>query len=79
MVKGLLASPFTTFESVRGYFPEYFDPFEGAEDEEGNFDPDKVDESQLGWATPESPEDDEALSRWIAERESGSMSAADFD
>lgn len=67
-----------SFERVRDQFPEYFDPYEGAKGEDGEFDIDRLDDSQVDWATAGSEDDDEALSRWIQERESGSFSAADL-
>lgn len=78
-VKALLVSPMSNWEKVRDQFPEYFDPFEAAKTEDGTYDIDQIDDSQIDWEVPTSEDQDEALSRWIAERESGSFTGADFE
>lgn len=82
LVRGLLASSTSDFDRVRAQFPEYFtpvDPFEGAKTEEGGYDIDAIDDSDVEWDTPASADVDEDISRWIAEHESGSISAADIE
>lgn len=81
-VKALLTNQFSTVDLVKAQFPEYFrpeDPFEEAKTEDGGYDIDRVDESKLDWGTPASPDDDDEISRWIAQQETGSISAADMD
>lgn len=79
MVKGLLVSPTSNFDRVREQFPEFFDPFEEAKQEDGTYDIDKIDATDVEWGTPTSAEEDDDLSRWIASRESGSFTGADFE
>lgn len=73
MVKSLLATKAADFTLARTQFPEYFapeDPYEGARNDDGTYDIDAIDEDQIDWATPASPEDDDEISRWIAQQES---------
>lgn len=82
MVRGLLTGPLSSLERVKAQFPEYFapeDPYEAATTESGEFDIDAVDDSKVDWSTPSSPKDDDDISRWISQQESGSVSAADTD
>lgn len=79
MVKGLLASPLGNYERIRDQFPEFFDPFEEAKQEDGTYDIDKIDASDVDWSSPTSAEEDADLSRWIASRENGSFTGADFE
>lgn len=65
---------------LKDLYPDKFpaeDPFEKARTEDG-YDPDLIDDAAIDWETAGSPDEDEELSRWIAERESGSFSAADL-
>ncbi len=76
MVKRLLVS--NEEDMVRSQFPEYFlSTIEEAFDDQGNFDIDKVDDSQVEWSTA-SPDEDDEIGRWIADREAGMyVTAAD--
>jgi hypothetical protein len=74
-IKRLVA--FADRDRVKEQFPEYFDPFEGVQNEDGTYDIDSIDDTAVQWAVPD-PDEDEALSRWIAQQESGSLSAADW-
>lgn len=80
-IKGLLATG-GDFERVKALFPDYFaaeDPYEQAIDPEtGEFDINRIDDSQLEWGVP-TPEEDEAMAQWIAERQSGTITVADLD
>lgn len=78
----LVADP--TKEEIRRVYPEYFptdaeEAFADAYDEHGEFDIDRVDDSKIDWATEVTPEEDEDLSRWIAERERGQVTLAELD
>lgn len=77
-VKVAFASAFSP-DRVRDQFPEYFDPFEQAKTEDGTYDIDRLDDSAIEWSAPADEDEDEALSRWIAQQEIGSISAADFE
>lgn len=81
MVKGLLVHRTVPNELLMEQFPEYFrgNPFEAAKNEDGEFDPNLLDEDRLDYETDVSEDEDEALSRWIAERESGSFTGADLE
>lgn len=82
MVKALVVNRQVPNELVVEQFPEYFpdDPFAEALDERGEFDPDLVDEDRLEYKTDVSEEEDESLSRWIAEREQGAtFTGADLE
>lgn len=78
-VKALWVNQLTDKDAIKSQFPEYFDPFETAKDEHGEYDIDQIDDSQVDWATAPSAEADEELSRWISEHEQGSFSGADFE
>lgn len=77
-VKALLASPLASWDRVKEQFPEYFDPYESAKQEDGSYDIDQIDDADVEWSTAASPDEDEALSTWIAQRESGSFTGADL-
>lgn len=80
-IKRLIANRMTDYEIVREQFPEYFppeDPFKDAKQDDGTYDIDKIDDTQVEWATPTTPEEDDEISRFIAERE-GSFTGADFE
>lgn len=82
MVKALVVNRQASNELIVEHFPEYFptDPFAGAMDEEGEVDPDLVDEDRLVYRTDVTEEEDESLSRWIAEREQGAtFTGADLE
>lgn len=82
MVRALLTNRLTDWDLTKAHFPEYFtpeDPFEAAKTNDGEYDIDAVDDSQIEWGAPDSPETDEEISRWIAQHEHGSISAADMD
>lgn len=68
-------------QRLANLFPEYFpkDAFADAVREDGTLDEEKVDETQLDWSTVEDPLEDADISRWIADREHGQISAADLD
>lgn len=73
MVKSLLATKAADLTMARSQFPEYFaadDPYERARNDDGSYDVDALDDADLDWATPASPEDDDEISRWIAQQES---------
>jgi len=66
---------------LRRFFPEYLpeaDPFEKAKREDGTYDIDAIDPSEIKWSVPD-PDTDAEISAWIAAAERGSMSAADLD
>lgn len=77
MVKGLLVHRGADMDEIKFQFPEYFDidPFEHAKSEGGDYDIDLVDDSKIAWGSAASAEEDEALSRLIAEMEQGSLGA----
>lgn len=82
MVKALVVNRQASNELIVEHFPEYFpeDPFAGAMDEKGEVDPDLVDEDRLVYKTDVTEEEDESLSRWIAERENGAtFTGADLE
>lgn len=71
-------------QRLHSLFPEYFpvewlerQAFEAAKDESGEINIDLLDDSAVTWGVP-SPEEDAEMARWIAERESGSVTAADL-
>jgi hypothetical protein len=76
-VKGLVA--IGDRARVKEQFPEYFDPFEDIRREDGTYDVEALDDAEVEWTTPTSPDEDADLARWIAQRESGSMTAADWE
>lgn len=79
-LKGLVASSTTVPERLRRLFPDYFedDPYEAAKQDDGTYDIDQVDPTEVEWSGPASMEDDEALSAWINEHQQGSFTGADF-
>lgn len=80
-IKMALANTPSSYEVLRGLFPDYFapeDPFAEARTEDGGYDPDLVDEDALDWSAPESEDVDAEISRWIAQREA-SFSADEMD
>ncbi len=74
-------------EKVHDLFPQYFpsgweqeQALAKATDEHGNFDIDKVDDSKVDWkAEGITPDEDDEISRWIAERERGITSLQALD
>jgi hypothetical protein len=81
MVKVASAMGAANGDLLKGYFPEYYapaDPFADALDEDGNIDPDRVDETNLDWATPQGEDEDAEIARWIAQQEH-SISVAEMD
>ncbi len=67
------------------FFPEFFPDnweevraFEQAKKDDGTYDIDKVDGAHINWGVA-SPEEDDDISRWIAEREQGSMTTTMLD
>lgn len=59
-------------------FSEYFpvDPFEDALQDDGTYDPEKVDEDAIVFTLPRDESEDEEISAWIREREAGTISGA---
>jgi len=81
MVKSLLSTKAADFDLARSQFPEYFkpeDPFEAARNEDGTYDVDALDDADLDWSTPATPEDDDEISNWIAQQESASVTASEL-
>jgi hypothetical protein len=80
-VKALLATKAADFDLARSQFPEYFkveDPYEAARNDDGTYDVDALEDADLDWSTPATPEDDDEISRWIAQQESASVSASEL-
>lgn len=79
MVKALLTHKDSDYDEVKFQFPEYFDadPFEQIRTEDG-YDIDRLDDSQVQWGVA-GEDEDEALSRWIAEQDGGTFTGADFE
>lgn len=78
MVKSLLATKAADFDLARAQFPEYFtpdDPYGTARNDDGTYDVDALDDADLDWSTPASPDDDDEISRWIAQQEMASVTA----
>lgn len=76
-VKGLVA--LGVRDRVKEQFPEYFNPFEDAQRDDGSYDIDRVEGSQVKWSSAGSEDEDAELARWIAQRERGSMTAAEME
>lgn len=70
-----------TMERAHTFFPEYFprDAFTEAQKDDGTYDIDAVDDAKVDWETPRDHYTDDEISAWIAERERGSVTAADLD
>lgn len=79
MVKALMTSMTNSVDRIKEQFPEYFDPFEEARTEDGGYDIDKIDGAAVEWGTPDGEDEDEALAKWINTRETGTVSAADWE
>lgn len=80
-VKLLASSTQIDWERAPQQFPEYFapaDPFAGAVDEDGTYDPDRVDEDSIAWQAPATPDEDSDISEWIRKHEEASFSAAEM-
>lgn len=79
-VKIGLLSPLVTEDRAKSLFPEFYpaDPFADALQDDGTYDPSKVDEDEIEYDAPSSPEEDDDISAWISSRESGSFTADDL-
>lgn len=80
MVKALVTNSWADRDEVKHQFPEYFeaDPFAAAKNPEtGEYDIDKISDADVEWGTA-SPEEDDEISRWIAQQQQGSFGADDF-
>lgn len=78
-VKALWVNTTTDKAEMRGQWPEFFDPMETAKKEDGTYDIDQIDDADVEWHTAGSEEEDDAISRWIADAERGSISGADLE
>lgn len=65
-------------QRLQELWPEYFpvDPFGNAVQEDGTIDTDLVDEDAIEFSLPRDAGEDEEISAWIRERESGTISGA---
>lgn len=75
----------SSLDRIEPLFPEFFPPgwkekraVEMARDESGGIDIDKINDSDINWGVASKDEDDE-ISRWISERESGSVTQNTLD
>lgn len=71
------------FNRLHNLFPQHFtkewldrQTMEDAKDQTGQFNIDLLNDEAVDWGVP-TPEEDEAMSRWIAEKTSGQASLAD--